>query len=117
VHLTALYYPLLSRFSTSEFSARSDLFPLSASILPRLTDVISDTDKGKRSLRSRKFASGKTTLLPLLLNSNKQQQQQQQPNKFNYLIMISTILCFWTERGEDTVFERICIAACVVSEF
>jgi hypothetical protein len=32
---------------------------LSASILPRLADVISDTDKGKRSLRARKFASGK----------------------------------------------------------
>ena len=29
--------------------------------------------------------------------------------------MISIILCFWTERSEDTVFERICIAACVVS--
>jgi hypothetical protein len=28
--------------------------------------------------------------------------------------MISIILCFWTERNEDTVFERICIAACVV---
>jgi hypothetical protein len=87
--------------------------------LPRLADVISDTDKGKRSLRARKFASGKPTLLPLLLNSNKQQQQQQQqpPNKFNSPIMISTILCFWTERSEDTVFERICITACVVSEF
>ena len=23
--------------------------------------------------------------------------------------------CFWTERSEDTAFERICIAACVVS--
>ena len=29
--------------------------------------------------------------------------------------MISIILCFWTEISEDTVFERICIAACVVS--
>ena len=29
--------------------------------------------------------------------------------------MISIILCFWTERSEDTVFEIICIAACVVS--
>jgi hypothetical protein len=29
--------------------------------------------------------------------------------------MISIILCFWTERSEDTVFERVCIAACVVS--
>jgi hypothetical protein len=29
--------------------------------------------------------------------------------------MISIIVCFWTERSEDTVFERICIAACVVS--
>jgi hypothetical protein len=28
-------------------------------ILPRLGDVISDTDKGKRSLRATKFASGK----------------------------------------------------------
>ena len=28
--------------------------------------------------------------------------------------MISIILCFWTE-SEDTVFEKICIAACVVS--
>jgi hypothetical protein len=27
--------------------------------LPHLADVISDTDKGKRSLRARKFASGK----------------------------------------------------------
>jgi hypothetical protein len=34
----------------ANFFARSDLFPLSASILPRLADVISDTDKGKRSL-------------------------------------------------------------------
>ena len=29
--------------------------------------------------------------------------------------MISIILCFWTERSEDTVLEIICIAACVVS--
>jgi hypothetical protein len=29
--------------------------------------------------------------------------------------MISIILCFWTERSEDTVFEIICIAARVVS--
>jgi hypothetical protein len=35
---------------------------LSASIFPRLADVISDTDKGKRSLRARKFASGKLAL-------------------------------------------------------
>jgi hypothetical protein len=35
---------------------------LSASILRRLADVISDTDKGKRSLRARKFASGKPAL-------------------------------------------------------
>jgi hypothetical protein len=41
-------------FSTSEFFARIDLFPFSASILPRLADVI----KGKRSLRAKKFASG-----------------------------------------------------------
>ena len=46
-------------FPLANFFARSDLFPLSASILPRLADVISDTDKGKRSLRARKFASGK----------------------------------------------------------
>ena len=111
-----LLYPLLSRFSTSEFFRANrnvmrnrpvekelrDLFPLSTSILIRLADVISDTDKGKRSFRARKFASGKPTLSPLLLNSNKQQQQQQQqPNKFNSLFMISTILCFWTERSED----------------
>ena len=110
-----LLYPLLSRFSTSEFFRANrnvmrnrpvekelrDLFPLSTSILIRLADVISDTDKGKRSFRARKFASGKPTLSPLLLNSNKQQQQQQQqPNKFNSLFMISTILCFWTERSD-----------------
>jgi hypothetical protein len=45
--LNALYYPLLSRFSTSEFFRAKRPFPLSASILPRLADVISDTDKGK----------------------------------------------------------------------
>ena len=45
-------------FPLANFLARSDLFILSASILPRLADVISDTDKGKRSLRARKFASG-----------------------------------------------------------
>ena len=80
-----LLYPLLSRFSTSEFFRANrnvmrnrpvekelrDLFPLSTSILIRLADVISDTDKGKRSFRARKFASGKPTLSPLLLNSNK----------------------------------------------
>jgi hypothetical protein len=66
--LNALYYPLLSRFFTGEYSTRSDFFPLSASILPRLAyvGIISDTDKGKRSLRARKFASGKPTLLPFL---------------------------------------------------
>ena len=47
------YFPL------ANFFARRDLFPLSASILPRLADVISDTDKGKRSLRAKKFSSGK----------------------------------------------------------
>ena len=47
-----IYCPL-RRFSTiANFLVRSDLFPLSASILPRLADVISDTDKGKRSLRA-----------------------------------------------------------------
>jgi hypothetical protein len=25
--------------------------------------------------------------------------------------MISIILCFWIKRSEDTVFERVCIAA------
>jgi hypothetical protein len=30
--------------------------------LPRLANVISDTDKGKRSLRAKKFASGKPAL-------------------------------------------------------
>ena len=47
-------------FPQANFFARSDgsLFPLSASILPRLANVISDTDKGKRSLRARKFARG-----------------------------------------------------------
>jgi hypothetical protein len=39
--------------------ARSDFFPLSASILPRLADVISHAEKGKRSIRAKKFASGK----------------------------------------------------------
>jgi hypothetical protein len=33
-----------------------------ASIFPRLADVISDTDKGKRSLRAKEFASGKPAL-------------------------------------------------------
>ena len=75
-----LLYPLLSRFSTSEFFRANrnvmrnrpvekelrDLFPLSTSILIRLADVISDTDKGKRSFRARKFASGKPTLSPLI---------------------------------------------------
>ena len=46
-------------FPLANFFARSDLFPLSASILPRLADVINDTDKGRRSLSARKFASGK----------------------------------------------------------
>jgi hypothetical protein len=49
-------------FQLANFFGRSDLFPLSAFILPRLADVISDTDKGKRSLRARKFASGKPAL-------------------------------------------------------
>ena len=63
-----LLYPLLSRFSTSEFFRANrnvmrnrpvekelrDLFPLSTSILIRLADVISDTDKGKRSFRAAK---------------------------------------------------------------
>jgi hypothetical protein len=56
----------LSWFTTSEFFfARRDLFLLSTSILPRVADVISDTDKGKRSLRARKFASGKTALIDI----------------------------------------------------
>ena len=53
-HLIKACFPL-----ANYFFARSDLFPLSASIFQSLADAISDTDKGKRSLRARKFASGK----------------------------------------------------------
>jgi hypothetical protein len=54
---------LKAGFPLANFFARSDLFPLSASNLPRLADVISDNDRGKRSLRARKFASGKPALI------------------------------------------------------
>jgi hypothetical protein len=59
----------LSRFSTSDFfRAKRLIFPFSrsASILPRLSDVISNTDKGKRSLHARKFAGGKRPLTFIL---------------------------------------------------
>jgi hypothetical protein len=69
--------------------------------LPRLADVISDTDKGKKSLRARKFALVENRLYFFFMEQY--YKQQHQPNKFNYLIMISIILCFWTERSEDTV--------------
>jgi hypothetical protein len=46
----------LTRFSTIEdFIAQSDLFSLSASILPRHAAVISDTDKRKKVASRKKF--------------------------------------------------------------
>ena len=58
-HDIKFQHDIKAGFPLANFFARSDLFPLSASILPRLADVISDSDKGKRSLRAKKFASEK----------------------------------------------------------
>jgi hypothetical protein len=56
----------LTRFSTIEdFIAQSDLFSLSASILPRHAAVISDTDKRKKVASGKKFATGEQSLQSL----------------------------------------------------
>jgi hypothetical protein len=47
-------------FPLANFLARSDLFPnLSASLIASARRGKIDADKGKRSLRAKKFASGK----------------------------------------------------------
>ena len=61
----------LSRFSTSEFFRAKRPFSFVGSIVPHFADVISDTDTGKRSLRARKFASGKPALLWRSVNSTR----------------------------------------------
>ena len=55
----------ITPFSTRGFFAPSDLFPLSASILPRHADVISDTDKRKKVASRKKFATGNPALQSL----------------------------------------------------
>ena len=55
----------LSRFPLEDFFAPSDLFPLSASILSRHADVISDTDKRKKVASRKKFATGNPALQSL----------------------------------------------------
>ena len=53
-----VYY--ISRFSLARnFLAQSDLFPLSVSLITSARRGKMDADKGKRSLRAKKFASGK----------------------------------------------------------
>ena len=42
------------------FSRESDLFPLSLSLITSARRGKMDADKGKRSLRAKKFASGKS---------------------------------------------------------
>jgi hypothetical protein len=46
-------------FPLANFLARSDLFPLSVSLITSARRGKMDADKGKRSLRAKKFASGK----------------------------------------------------------
>jgi hypothetical protein len=56
-------FVLLSRFSTSEFFRAKRPFSFDGiHFATRLADAISHTDKGKRSLRAREFASGKPAL-------------------------------------------------------
>jgi hypothetical protein len=46
-------------FPLANFFARSDLFPLSVSLITSARRGKMDADKGKRSLRAKRFASGK----------------------------------------------------------
>ena len=50
-------------FPLANFLARSDLFPLSVSLITSARRGKMDADKGKRSLRAKKFASGKPALV------------------------------------------------------
>jgi hypothetical protein len=55
----------LTRFSTRWFFRAKHLFPLSASILPRHADVISDTDKRIKVASRKKIATGEPSLQSL----------------------------------------------------
>jgi hypothetical protein len=48
-----------SSFPLANFFARSDIFPLSVSLITAARRGKMDADKGKKSLRGKKFASGK----------------------------------------------------------
>jgi hypothetical protein len=50
---------LKAGFPLANFPARSDLFPMSVSLITSARRGKMDADKGKRSLRAKKFASGR----------------------------------------------------------
>ena len=58
-----IFIHLLADFPLANFFARSDLFPLSVSLITSARRGKMDADKGKRSLRAKKFACGKPALV------------------------------------------------------
>ena len=62
-NVNEIFIHLLADFPLANFFARSDLFPLSVSLITSARRGKMDADKGKRSLSAKKFACGKPALV------------------------------------------------------